>query len=590
MQSIKLKLEQGKEKKIKTDKSKKLIYGLSPLPSYDIYSETLKYLLENDMVTLDRIHSAVYTPTDYVFKDFINEMTSKRQAASDLLKESTDVFDSYSKENLAYIRDCIKSESKPDVTYPHITEEDIEKVKNATTLYQKGSSVKEFAKINNNSSFGKTIQSDENFTTSEIVSTSKEFIRKTVGKILIDFNIIAPKTKNHPGTVEFRVKKEKIEIKAPKYLGSAVLWFSKMLMWDFVYNCLYKVFKPEEVNILYTDTDSLYLSFLGENAPLNYEELLVRVNNFNPEFRVRHFSRNEFDITPGVMKCEKEIDESVFLQPKSYCLHTKDDKTVPKAKGSILSQNKELVENINNYKRALDEFIQMKGANIIFKKVDKVNMKTIKQTKYILTPYDNKRRWINKYDSVPWGYIEPAYNPDNIFKRIISNCRAARNGVYTEISEEKFLEYLGCPLEEFRNELEDNMKKIRYCSYMNYGTYWNVDHTIPVDSGKGKEGDELENFLKDICNHKNLVPMLVEENSRKKNKIIAVEKKEPEIIEEEVGDVIEGGNELEEEFETENLILNDDLLLDNIADLTEDDLKYYELLNQKYSKKNDGRM
>ena len=49
-----------------------------------------------------------------------------------------------------------------------------------------------------------------------------------------------------------------------------------------------------------------------------------------------------------------------------------------------------------------------------------------------------------------------------------------------------------CPLEEFRKEFEDNMKKIRYCSYMNYGTFWNVDHTIPVDSGKGKQGEELE--------------------------------------------------------------------------------------------------
>jgi hypothetical protein len=533
------------------------------------------------MITLDRIHSAVYTPTDYVFKDFIIiQMTAKRQAASDLLNQSGEVFSSYSKEDLAHIRDCIRTDSIPDTTHPLITEEDIEKVRDATAWYQKGSSVKEFAKINNNSCFGKTIQSDENFTTSEIVSTSKDFLRKSVGKILIDFNVITPKTKNHPGTVEFRVKKERIEIKAPKYLGSAVLWFSKMIMWDFVYNCLYKVFKPEDLNILYTDTDSLYISFLGENAPLNYEELLVRVNNFNPEFRTRHFSQNEFDVTPGVMKCEKEIEEAVFLQPKSYCLHTKDNKTVPKAKGSILSQNKELVENIDNYKKALDDVIQMKGANIIFKKVDKVNMQTIKQTKYILTPYDNKRRWTSKYDSAPWGYEGSAYNPNEIFKRIISNCRSAREGVYNEISEEKFLQYLGCPLDEFRKEFEDNMKIIRYCSYMNYGSYWNVDHTIPVDSGKGKQGDELENFLKEICNHKNLVPMLVEENSRKKNKIIIIEKKVEPVIEEETGDLTEIGNEVEEGFETADLIINDPL--DNIAPLTEDELKYYELAVIEY--------
>jgi hypothetical protein len=39
---------------------------------------------------------------------------------------------------------------------------------------------------------------DENFTTSEIVSSSTEFLKKSVGKVLIDFNILAPKTKDHP--------------------------------------------------------------------------------------------------------------------------------------------------------------------------------------------------------------------------------------------------------------------------------------------------------------------------------------------------------------------------------------------------------
>jgi hypothetical protein len=84
------------------------------------------------MVTLDRVHSAVRTPTDYVFRDFIIEMTNKRQIASDMLKQARDDISQYPK--------------------------DTDVVQHAKAKIQKGNSMKDFAKINNNSCYGKTIQ------------------------------------------------------------------------------------------------------------------------------------------------------------------------------------------------------------------------------------------------------------------------------------------------------------------------------------------------------------------------------------------------------------------------------------------------
>jgi len=46
----------------------------------------------------------------------------------------------------------------------------------------KGESLKEFAKLNVNSSYGKMIQNDENFDESTIVKNRKEFLKKTVKK------------------------------------------------------------------------------------------------------------------------------------------------------------------------------------------------------------------------------------------------------------------------------------------------------------------------------------------------------------------------------------------------------------------------
>jgi len=47
------------------------------------------------------------------------------------------------------------------------------------------------------------------------------------------------------GMIEVKLKRNEVEIKSPWYIGCTVLWYSKMLMFDFIYNCLYQVFSAE---------------------------------------------------------------------------------------------------------------------------------------------------------------------------------------------------------------------------------------------------------------------------------------------------------------------------------------------------------
>ncbi len=72
---------------LKENNSEKLIYGLFPLPNYCIFSEMLKYLLENDMCVLEKIYEVAQAPLGYVFRDFITNMTAKRQADFNLIRE-----------------------------------------------------------------------------------------------------------------------------------------------------------------------------------------------------------------------------------------------------------------------------------------------------------------------------------------------------------------------------------------------------------------------------------------------------------------------------------------------------------------------
>jgi len=98
---------------IKDSPAEKLVYGLFPLPDYAIFSETLKYLLENDMCKLEMIHAAVTMTLGGVFRGFVQSMTAKRQEAANMINSGD-------------------NEKK-----------------------SKGESLKEFAKLNVNSSYGK---------------------------------------------------------------------------------------------------------------------------------------------------------------------------------------------------------------------------------------------------------------------------------------------------------------------------------------------------------------------------------------------------------------------------------------------------
>jgi len=142
----------------------------------------------------------VLTPIGYVFRDFVIAMTKKRQEAANLVKEGRVV---------------------------------------------EGESLKEFAKLNVNSSFGKTIQDDANFDESFVIKTQEQFLKKTVKRKIIDYNVLAPVSDNFGGMMELKLKKKAYLIKSPRYLGCSIFWLSKMIVLDFVYNCLYKVYKPQ---------------------------------------------------------------------------------------------------------------------------------------------------------------------------------------------------------------------------------------------------------------------------------------------------------------------------------------------------------
>ena len=131
--------------KIKVDnknkKETKLVYTVNDIGDYCIFSEFLKQMLENDWCSLDKVHEVVLMKLGPVMRSFIDTKTQKRQEC-----ENT-------------IREC-KQQIELDPT---------QKIILASKL-SAACSKKDVAKLDNNSCYGKTLQSDEKYDTSVIVS------------------------------------------------------------------------------------------------------------------------------------------------------------------------------------------------------------------------------------------------------------------------------------------------------------------------------------------------------------------------------------------------------------------------------------
>ena len=156
------------------------------------------------------------------------------------------------------------------------------------------------------------------------------------------------------------MKKTKIKMNKPIYLGLSILDISKILMYEFWYDYM----KPKygnDVKLCYMDTDSFVMNIKTEDF---YKDIAIDVekrfdtSNYEVD-RPLPTGRNKKAI--GLMKDElggKIITEFVTLRPKTYSDLTDDGKEDKKAKGTKKCVIKRMTK-FNDYKNCLlkDEVI-----------------------------------------------------------------------------------------------------------------------------------------------------------------------------------------------------------------------------------------
>ena len=258
---------------------------------------------------------------------------------------------------------------------------------------------KDLFKLMNNSVFGKTMENIRKHRDIKLVTTDKKRSKlvsepnyHTINLISEDLSII-------------EMKKTKVKMNKPIYLGLTILEISKTLMHEFWYDYM----KPKYANnvkLCYMDTDSFIMN-IKTNDFYKYVSNNVenRFDASNYEVK-RSLPTGKIEKVIGLMKDElggKIITEFVTLRPKTYSFLTDDGKEDKKAKGTKKCIIKKMIK-FNEYKKCLlDDEVILKSQQRFTSKKHDVYTENINKIA-LGNNHDKRIVSSNKISSYPYGY------------------------------------------------------------------------------------------------------------------------------------------------------------------------------------------
>ena len=277
---------------------------------------------------------------------------------------------------------------------------------------------KDLFKLMNNSVFGKTMENIRKHRDIKLVATDRKRSKlvlepnyHTINLISEDLSII-------------EMKKTKVKMSKPIYLGLSILEISKILMYEFWYDYMKPKYN-DNVRLCYMDTDSFVMHIktndfytdIASDVENRFDTSNYEVNTSEPTAEPSSLERSALARRPlptgknkkviGLMKDElggKIITEFVTLRPKTYSFLTDDGKEDKKAKGRKKCVIKKMIK-FNDYKKCLlnGKIILKSQQRFISNKHDVYNENI---NKIALSKNDVKRIVLsNKITSHRYGYV-----------------------------------------------------------------------------------------------------------------------------------------------------------------------------------------
>nr|DAC81331.1 TPA_asm: PolB [Megastigmus wasp adintovirus] len=247
---------------------------------------------------------------------------------------------------------------------------------------------KNLFKLMNNAVYGKTMENVRNHVDVKLMTKweGRYGIESLISKANFQSSAIFGEN-----LAAIELKKVKVFMNKPIYVGLTVLDVSKTLVYGFHYDYMLKMY-GKKCKLLYTDTDSLIYAV---KCPDLYEDIKLNIENFDtsdyPENNIFNMPRVNKKIV-GLMTDECKgniITEFIGLRSKMYSIRVNGEDFVRKIKGIKSSVVKKSI-TFDDYKNCLDNLkIQKRKQCTIRSRLH--NVETIQQIKIALSPYDNKR-------------------------------------------------------------------------------------------------------------------------------------------------------------------------------------------------------
>ena len=243
---------------------------------------------------------------------------------------------------------------------------------------------KDLFKLMNNAVFGKTMENVRKHRDIKLATTDKR-----TNQLVTELNYYAIKCFSE-NLLAIEMKKAKVKMNKPIYLGLSILEISKILMYEFWYDNM----KPkygDNVKLCYMDTDSFIMNIKTEYFYKDIaNDVEKRLNTSNYEVH-RPLPAGKNKKVIGLTKDElggKIIIEFVALRPKTYSYLTDDCKEDKKTKGTKKGVIKRVIK-FNDYKDCLlNDKVVLKSQQRF--KSEKHGVYTEKVNKIALSSNDDK--------------------------------------------------------------------------------------------------------------------------------------------------------------------------------------------------------
>jgi hypothetical protein len=243
---------------------------------------------------------------------------------------------------------------------------------------------KDFYKLMNNSVYGKTMENVRGRINFKFISNEEQALNirnKRIRHTIFNENLVG-----------VHLLKKEVKLNKPIFIGQCVLDNSKYLMYDFHYNFMLKNFKREDIDLLFTDTDSLCYHIRNKDP---YEFM----KNNKESFDLSDYPKDHplYDIMNkkviGIFKDDcsgKIITEFAGLRSKLYAFLTDenyhfDHKKCKGCKKGVVDK----MLNFDNYKKTLFERVPENIKQNVFRSY-KQKIYTEEITKVALSCFDNK--------------------------------------------------------------------------------------------------------------------------------------------------------------------------------------------------------